>query len=53
MVEGLGSLMREAVSRGRFIGFRGGNSEMDVIHLQATNDSQFIGEASVKKKCEL
>jgi hypothetical protein len=47
VAEGLGGLMKRAVASNCFNGFRIGNSDMVVSHLQYADDTLFIGEATI------
>jgi hypothetical protein len=47
VAEGLGGIMKRAVEMWRFNGFRVGNSDLVVSHLQYADDTLCIGEASV------
>jgi hypothetical protein len=47
VAEGLGGIMKRAVEMWRFNGFRVGNNDLVVSHLQYADDTLCIGEASV------
>jgi hypothetical protein len=47
VAEGLGGIMKRAVEMWRFNGFRVGNSDLVVSHLQYADDTLCIGEASI------
>jgi hypothetical protein len=48
VAEGLGAIMRQAVSLNRFSPFMVGRGDMPVSHLQYADDTVFIGEAKVE-----
>ncbi|MCI45661.1 putative non-LTR retroelement reverse transcriptase, partial [Trifolium medium] len=47
VAEGLGCLVKRAVELNSFRGFRVGESEVSVSHLQYADDTLCIGEASI------
>jgi hypothetical protein len=47
VAEGLGGLMKRAVDTNRFRGFRVGNSDVVISHLQYADDTLCVGEASI------
>jgi hypothetical protein len=48
VAEGLGGLMKKAVDLNRFRGFRVGNGEVIISHLQYADDTLCVGEASIE-----
>src|ERR1044072_1699201 len=48
VAEGLGSLMREAVKRSLFDGYKVGDRSTVVSHIQFADDTLIIGELSLK-----